>query len=296
MEFAKIFLGKNQVNISIDEGTFSELFHTAANKDLYIIKSKIPLPDQGITPQHSHDNYEFTIPLSHSPKLLIENRQFTLHRRNIFPSNPGQYHGPAEESHQHRIIVLQISPSELQKTAYLLFNKSRIAFENVSVPLDFKIEYLLEMFIDESQNKQTGYEFVLDNLSSILGATILRKLKSNLGLHEKSFHEINKKDIKRAIDFMHTNLKRDFSLNHIAELSGFSKYHFIRTFKQETGKTPYQYFIDLKIDYAIELIKTKKYSITEICFLCGFRDHSHFSRVFKNKTGVSPSIFKTLCS
>jgi len=296
MEVVKKFLGKNQEISSVDETLFNKLFFIGANKDLLVIKSKIPLPYQDISDQHTHDNFEFTIPLSHSPRLLIDSKEFRLPRRNIFPSNPGQFHGPAEVARQHRIIVFQMSPNRIQEIAASLFlDKSKINFHNSPTPIDFHIEPLIEMFIDESNNKQAGYEFILDNLSSLLGVKLLRELKSNLYLREKPLNHSSKKDINRAIEYLHANINQDFSLADLAEITGFSKYYFMRVFKNETGKTPYRYYTDIKIEKAIELLKTNKYSITDICFFCGFKDHSHFSKVFKSKTGMTPSSFNTLC-
>ena len=295
MNLAKAFLGNNQDPAPIDETLFSKLFYAGINSDLLIIKSKIPIPNQDISDQHAHDNFEFTIPLSHSPKLLIENKQFTLPRRNIFPTNPGQGHGPAEIARHHRIIALQFSKQELQEIAYMLFGKRNIEFQNTPVPTNLHMENLIEMFIYESQNKQSGHEFVSEQISSLLGANILRALYNNLDLQEKPLKEVGKKDIRRALDYLHANFNQDFSLITLASIAGLSKYHFIRVFRNETGKTPYHYYMDLKLEKAIGLIKTKKYSITDICFMCGFKDHSHFSRVFKNKTGLAPSRYKELC-
>ena len=181
----------------------------------------------------------------------------------------------------------------------MLFGKRNVDFQNVPVLLDLDLENLIEMFIFESLNKQAGHEFILEHISSLLGAKILRTLNSNLELREKhhSHHSsVSKIEINRALEYLHAKINQGFSLNNVAETTGLSKYHFIREFKKETGKTPYQYYIDLKIDKAIELIKEQRYTITDICFMCGFKDHSHFSRVFKNKTGITPSRFKSLCN
>ena len=295
MVFAKIFLGEEKYAASVDETLFKRLFYAGMSKGAFIIKSKAPLPQQDIGNQHVHDNFEFTVPLSHSPKLLIANKPFTLPRKNIFPTNPGQYHGPAEASHGHRIIVVQVAPHELQEMSYSLDGKRNLEFQNIPVPFDLHMENLIDMFIYESQYKQAGYEFILQHLSSLLGATILRALNGNLNMQEKSLKGISKKEVNLALDFLHASLNQEFSLNEVSNLVGLSKYHFIRLFKKETGKTPYQYYIDMKIDKAIELIKINKYSITEICFMCGFKDHSHFSRVFFSKTGLTPTRFKELC-
>lgn len=292
MSFAKIFLGEENSTVSFDDALFDKMFFSGMTRGFFFIKSKIPIPHQDVGSQHAHDNFEFTIPLSHSPKLLIEKNKFTLPRKNIFPSNPGQYHGPAEVARQHRFIALQIAPHELQELSCSLFGKRNTEFQNIPVPLNNHLNNLLDMFIDESHNKQAGHEFILEHLSSLIGATILRTLKSNVSLKEKHFTGAGKKEINKALDYMHSSFNQDFSLTDLADLVGFSKYHFIRAFKKETGKTPYQYYLDLKVEKAIELIKTDKYSITEISFMSGFKDHSHFSRVFLNKTGMAPSRFK----
>lgn len=297
MDVAKIFLGDNLDTTSMDQTLFNKLFHFGMNKDLFVIKSKIPIPYQDISNQHKHRNYEFTIPLSHNPKLLIEKRLFILPKNYIFPSNPGQNHGPAEVAHQHRLIALQLTPDLLQEIASLLGRNSNktLEFLNYSVPFDIHMENLVNMFLDENRNKQAGYEFILDHISNLLGATLLRSLKSNIKISDKKLSSVSKKEINRVLEFIHANYNQDFSLTDIAELVGLSKYHFIRVFKKETGKTPYQYYIDMKIKKAGELIKTNQYSITDICFMCGFKDHSHFSRVFLNKTGMTPSGYKLFC-
>ncbi|HEX7458275.1 MAG TPA: helix-turn-helix domain-containing protein, partial [Ginsengibacter sp.] len=48
----------------------------------------------------------------------------------------------------------------------------------------------------------------------------------------------------------------------------------------------------LRIEKAIELMKTNKYSLTEIAYLTGFSDQSHFTRIFKQHTNKNPSAFK----
>jgi len=295
MDIAKIFSGEDDKTASIDEALFNRMFYTGVNKHLYVIKSKLPLPYQDITSQHAHSNYEFTIPLSHSPKLLIEKKEFALPRRNIFPTNPGQSHGPAEVAREHRIIAMQLVPRELQEIAHQLYGKKKVEFQNLPVPFNLHLENLIDMFLYENQNKQLGYEFILEHLNSLIGATLLRTLNSNLQLPEKPLTSLSKNEIKKALDFLQVNLNQDFSLTELANQVGLSKFHFIRLFKKETGKTPYQYYIEMKIKKATELIRTQKHSITEICFMCGFKDHSHFSRVFLKKTGMTPTAFKLLC-
>ena len=53
-----------------------------------------------------------------------------------------------------------------------------------------------------------------------------------------------------------------------------------------------EYIRKMRIDKSIQLIENTTYSLTEIAYLTGFSDQSHFTRIFKQHTGKSPSSFK----
>ncbi|MEJ2196579.1 MAG: chromate resistance protein [Ignavibacteriaceae bacterium] len=53
-----------------------------------------------------------------------------------------------------------------------------------------------------------------------------------------------------------------------------------------------EYIRKLRIEKAIELIKSNKYSLSEIAYLTGFSDQSYFTRIFKKETGMQPSVYK----
>ncbi len=52
------------------------------------------------------------------------------------------------------------------------------------------------------------------------------------------------------------------------------------------------YLRKLRIERAIKLLESTKYSLAEIAYLTGFSDQSHFTRIFKKHTGLPPSIYK----
>lgn len=53
-----------------------------------------------------------------------------------------------------------------------------------------------------------------------------------------------------------------------------------------------EYIRKLRIEKSIQLMQTSKYSLTEIAYLTGFSDQSHFTRIFKKYTGENPSHYK----
>ncbi|MNJ03069.1 HTH-type transcriptional activator RhaS [compost metagenome] len=68
---------------------------------------------------------------------------------------------------------------------------------------------------------------------------------------------------------------------------GISRYAVIRLFKANWGLTPHAFQLNLKVNQARELLKYGK-NIGDISYELGFSDQSHFHRVFKIHTGVTP--------
>jgi AraC-like DNA-binding protein len=81
-----------------------------------------------------------------------------------------------------------------------------------------------------------------------------------------------------------TQISNSLEINPSYLSREFSKYFDNLSFGEYTRK--------LRIDKAISLMVQNKYSLTEIAYLSGFSDQSHFSRIFKNYTGKSPSFYK----
>ncbi len=82
----------------------------------------------------------------------------------------------------------------------------------------------------------------------------------------------------------------DIDLDDIAGEAHFSRFHFIRLFKDVYGKTPHQYLIHVRIENAKQLLKNGT-PVTETCFAVGFGSLSSFSALFKRRAGVPPSEF-----
>jgi AraC family transcriptional regulator len=96
---------------------------------------------------------------------------------------------------------------------------------------------------------------------------------------------------RRAVDYMHSHLGQDLSLESIAEATGLSTFHFSRLFKRSAGLSPHQYLIRLRLERARELLLRSRGSMAEIAVQSGFCDQSHFAMHFKRIYGVTPKAF-----
>ncbi len=169
-----------------------------------------------------------------------------------------------------------------------MLKKNTVSFSNKSFRLNSYFLGSIQQFTSESSKAQTGYEFILQSLGMQIAINLLRCGDTDSVLKYDKNIKTSKKSIKKLQDFLMENYQKDFSLDEIANLVNYSPYHLIRLFKSETGKTPFQYFIDIKIKKAKQLLKNTTLSITEISYQCGFNNSSHFSTTFKKHVGVSP--------
>lgn len=81
------------------------------------------------------------------------------------------------------------------------------------------------------------------------------------------------------------------SLEEAAMRCHYSKYHFIRVFKEVTGRTFNQYLIDHKMRRATYLILNKNMTMREIAESLGYNDELYFSKQFRQRIGYSPREF-----
>lgn len=95
-------------------------------------------------------------------------------------------------------------------------------------------------------------------------------------------------------DYINAHYMEDLTLDFIADLAGFSKYHFTRLFKQFTKVSFYKFLNQKRILHAEQLLIHPEYTITEISIRSGFSSISAFNRMFKQIKGCTPSAFRNM--
>ena len=122
-------------------------------------------------------------------------------------------------------------------------------------------------------------------------ADILKECKNNnvaLFSFKNNHHE-------SAVSNFVSLVERDYPSNiNIAEFSssyGLSKNHFSKIFKKQVGIAPHNYLINYRIEKAKIMLSTGKYYVNEIACKVGYDNVAYFSRLFKEKEGMSPLDF-----
>lgn len=98
--------------------------------------------------------------------------------------------------------------------------------------------------------------------------------------------------VNRAKEMMYTQIDKSIDLEQIASQLGVSYSKFRLDFRKQTGVSPLQYHLLLKIEKAKELLLNPAKSQKEIAYELGFESDYYFNRLFKKKTGLAPGQFR----
>lgn len=98
--------------------------------------------------------------------------------------------------------------------------------------------------------------------------------------------------LTRVIDYMNDQLHETPTLNELADISGYSPFHFARLFKSTVGVSPHQYLTKQRIQRSQFMLARSEFSITKVATDLGFDSSSHFAATFRRVVGVTPSAFR----
>ena len=91
--------------------------------------------------------------------------------------------------------------------------------------------------------------------------------------------------LRRYVD---QNLGAALSLEQLARVCGVSRASLIRITREQCGRTPHEFVIERKLSEAARKLTADDVAIVEVARLCGFTNHSHFSRLFREHFGRTP--------
>lgn len=163
-----------------------------------------------------------------------------------------------------------------------------------------RINYLSQEFLIKKSELINIYEHGLkhepENISEL--KILINPLCHMLRLLELTLGETleiqNKnKTFDSILSYVQRNIMQDIALRDIAQACACSESTVSHLFKEYTNQSVKKYIMNLRIKQAQKLLLSSEISITDIALLSGFSNTNYFSTVFKKKTGLSPSLYRT---
>lgn len=258
-----------------------------------IVESETTLPirlhydgvSNGIVPYHMHwhENIELLYMTHGVTSITINNREIIAKRRDlvIIPSNA--IHSTSSIDGLTKYHMLMIDSQYLDSLNF--------DYHNAWFKTPIQSPLIDELFENIIYNAYSGEKYWEANvMSDVLKLLILlfNKYKSDsIPLPNTPISPI----VQKAFSYVENNYKNNFSINDMASSLGVSESYFRHIFKEATKLSPKKYINYVRCKKAQELIKEKKYSLSQIAVMCGFMDLAHFSKTFKKLMNVPPSQF-----
>jgi len=156
------------------------------------------------------------------------------------------------------------------------------------IGLHENIVSLFERIIRITKAEKTGYQPLVSGVVSHLLGQIHAINKESVFEKEGPTESI----INKARTILRANINQDLSMEKLADELNVGYAWFRKAFKTYTGIAPNQYLLQLKIENAKSLLSDKKRSVKEIAFELNFESVFYFSKLFKEKTGLSPEHYR----
>jgi len=251
-------------------------------------------------PIHWHTPLEIIMPLENVYTIIYNNQTYVLHPGEIIFISAGVLHTLKAPNHGRRIIfqaecAILNEIKELESILSFLPSVFIITPE-VSPPIHDKLYTLMleiteEYFKDAALTEASIYARLLE-IFVLIGRNHTSSLEKfeNKTTKQKEYTE----KFLSICSYINEHCTEDLTLAYIADLAGFSKYHFTRLFKQFTSVSFYKYVNQKRIAYAETLLIDPQMSVTEVALHSGFSSPSAFIRMFKILKSCTPTEFRQM--
>jgi AraC-like DNA-binding protein len=250
---------------------------------------------------HWHTAIEMIMPIENIYTINIGKSTYVLQEGDILIIPPGELHeliAPADGV--RRILLFDFSLiSNLKGLSNILtvLNQPRLITSITAPDIHSQLVHLFDEITYEYVSKNTLREAAIYAMIIQMFVAMARKYMNT----ENLFPDVKVNKQREYIDkfnvifeYINNNYSEDITLDTIADVAGFSKFHFSRLFKQFTDMSFYDYLNQRRVKEAEKLLLVPNLSITEVAMRSGFSSIATFNRVFKSFKECTPTEFKNL--
>lgn len=252
---------------------------------------------------HWHYAIEIIMPLENEYTVRTQKEEIKLEPYDILIIPAGELHELIAPNDGSRLICLfdYASLSKLRGFSSLtpFLSKITVLKKDEKSPVYNREYTLMQQIVTEYATQNSFFELVIySRLLSFFVALGRYKLLGDKDYsNDDSYRqkELSKK-LTIAFEYIDRHYQEDLTLDDVAFVAGFSKFHFSRLFKQCSGQNLHEYICLKRVKASEVLLLKPELSITEIAFQSGFSSLSTFNRTFKTVNNCSPTEFRALCT
>ncbi len=252
-------------------------------------------------PAHWHSDIEIIMPIKNKYNVRIDNVDHVLNEGDIIIIPSGEMHTLTAPPEGERLIF-QVEHSILREVngfdaAYSRFFPCAIFTKNEENDEYKKLRSLLHKIIREQEELDIlcGASIHALTLSFFVEAGRICLLQNSETTGSKHQHQQSYIDTFFSIcKYINEHCSEDLPLDSVVAISGFSKSHFIRLFKDFTGATYYEYLQKRRMNNAELLLIDTGDCVADIAMRSGYNSLATFNRVFKDCHNCTPTEYRKI--
>lgn len=220
--------------------------------------------------------------------LNYQGKEYELHPGDIFLIDCQIYqHYKTISEEPWEMDWIHFNGSNSDKLYQEFIKDGTPIFHTKQQPEENIIHHLIHRLIKNQTYTHARTDFSNSILiHELLNELILQKYELNFNLEEIPLHVTN---LKKYLD---NHFQQKITLDHLEERFHLNKYQLNKEFSRYIGIPPIEYLITLKISYAKDLLRYSDSTIQSISASIGVDNFAYFSRLFKSRTGMSPSFYR----
>lgn len=249
---------------------------------------------------HCHDFTEICYIMSGKGEYMVDGKKVAVSQGDILIYNPGVYHEAIYTKQKEQMMEFFIAFDNYQfkdmPPDHFIMEEGEFLFHGDST-LQQKLSRLCSSISTEQANGGPGRYFMLKSYLIQFLLLLLREKKGSYKAQEGySFESVNKTYVvEQMVNYINDHYREKISLDQIAKNMYLSSFYISKIFKSETGETPINYAIKIRLEKAKELFeKQEKLNVQEVAAYVGYDDAYHFSKLFKKHYGSAPSHYKNI--
>ena len=248
--------------------------------DMKLIKCDFkPLTKRSV-PGHSHKTYEWHYVVAGRCGFDIDERRLSINTGDLFVVEPGTVHGVRMRRRGDWLLqyILQVEMTKSDMPLLQAWLKEAGSSELMNVG-SARHGLFARLHYDLNSHDPWLQAAATHRFSALLCESIARESP----LDDAHPH------IQACLRFMHQHLYELLSVDKLAAHLSLNKSYLIRLFKQHIGQAPLQYFTDMKMAVAARMLRDEKLPVQDVSDRIGYAAAAHFSRQFKQWSGMSPA-------
>lgn len=189
------------------------------------------------------------------------------------------------------VMVLQLDGAKLETLAPAETLAIERALTSVQVAQDPQLAALLSAMRAEVRGGCRSGALYCESISTALLAYLAARYTLSDPARGQDMR-LRPAEMRKLVDYVRENLSDGVSVAGMADLLGMSPSHFARTFKAGLGLSPYRFVMRERVEKAKTLLAGRTLSAGRVAAEVGFASESHFAKVFRQFTGVTPKRYR----